>query len=32
MLLKQQVGDGGEDQHKDKSIGGFFSSFRKGHR
>ncbi|KAM7520030.1 hypothetical protein LguiB_018992 [Lonicera macranthoides] len=29
--IAKEVGDGGEDQHKDKSIGGFFSSFRRGH-
>ncbi|CAI9111012.1 OLC1v1011143C1 [Oldenlandia corymbosa var. corymbosa] len=29
--LAKEVGDKAEDRHKDKSIGGFFSSLRRGH-
>lgn len=28
--LTREVGDDGEDRHKDKSVGGFFSALRKG--
>ncbi|KAM3362954.1 serine/threonine-protein kinase STY17 [Capsicum galapagoense] len=28
--LTEEVGDDGEDRHKDKSVGGFFSALRKG--
>ncbi|KAL2527933.1 ACT-like protein tyrosine kinase family protein [Forsythia ovata] len=29
--IAKEVGDGGEDKNKDKSISGFFSSLRRGH-
>uniref|UniRef100_A0A5B7C1E8 non-specific serine/threonine protein kinase n=1 Tax=Davidia involucrata TaxID=16924 RepID=A0A5B7C1E8_DAVIN len=29
--IAKEVGDEGDDRHKDKSISGFFSSLRKGH-
>ncbi|KAA8532034.1 hypothetical protein F0562_006823 [Nyssa sinensis] len=31
QCIAKEVGNEGDDQHKDKSISGFFSSLRKGH-
>nr|GMC67705.1 serine/threonine-protein kinase STY17-like [Ipomoea batatas] len=31
LEILNQVGDDGEEKHKEKSIGSFFHSFRKGH-